>query len=242
MSVHERTSRSLIPDVKPRVRLATQRVDELPQYSLLVKTIRTTLFSCGRFPQYLRKDSDFVESLVDDGVTLGMSLLGESDAEVISGAKSIARQLIHREKVETRWVETDETGKKVRKSKAVMRIEHPVKRHGDVNADPFWGAEGDKEWCDPMGEVGVDADGRLVSVTPLNFNEVEHLMIEHLDFLRQRLRVIDAIGPDKFRWMVEYVDRKKTGVPVSPADRTRFKTLKKKAREATHETGRLDGR
>lgn len=230
---HERTgcSRSLIPDVKPRVRLATQRVAEFPQYSLLVKTIRTTLFACGRFPQYLRHNSDFVESLVDDGVTLGTGLLGKSDAEVRSGAKSIARRLIHREKVETRWYETDETGKKVRKSKAAMRIEHPVEHHGDENADPFNGAEGDKEWVDPLSGVGVDADGRVIGVTPANFNEVEARMIERLDHLIQRLRIIDAVGPDNFRWMVEYHDRKRAGVPMSAADRQRFKTLKKKARE-----------
>jgi hypothetical protein len=221
---------SRIPDRKPSARIKTLRTDGFPKYQLLVKTIRTTLFSCGRFPKHL-KDSDFIESLADEAVTKASPLLRGRNADIVAGAKSIVRQLIHREKQEFRWFETDEaTGKKVRKSKALLRVKHPVQRHGEENADPFNGAAGDLEWDNPLNEVGVDADGRLTGVTAANYNEVESRMVAHLDRLSLRLSIINHIGADNLRWMTEYTERKGDGTLVN-ADHQRWNRLKTKVRK-----------
>jgi hypothetical protein len=218
---------SLIPDIKPPLRLATLRLDGFPQYRLLVDTVRATFSACGKFPAFLRR-GDYVESLVDEAVSLGAPLLGKTDDDIRAGAKSIARRIIHREKHETRWWETDETGRRVRKSSAVMRIAHPVQRHGDHNADSIWGVDGDLEWSDPADTVEVDADGHLVEDARRNVNEVEARLIARLDRLRLRFHVINAIGRENYRWVVEYIDRKRAGVPIPSADRDRFRNLKKR--------------
>jgi hypothetical protein len=223
---------SLIPDRKPFARLATTKTAEYPKYNLLVKTIRTTLFSCGRFPQHL-KDSDFIESLVDEAVTKALPLLRQSNADIKAGAKSIARQLIHREKYEFRWRD-ESTGRRVRKSKAMLRLTHPVQIHGDENADPFNGAEGDLDWDNPLDGVECDADGRLIGVTAANYNEVEARMVAHLDRLSLRLSIINHIGADNLRWMTDYVDRRGSGIPIKVNDRNRFRSLKQKVQKLLH--------
>jgi hypothetical protein len=89
-----------------------------PKLQLLNKVIRTTLYTCGRFPAHL-KHGDFIESLVIEGVSIGLPLLRRSNADLIAGAKSIARRLIRTTEIERSWWERDETtGKMVYRSKA----------------------------------------------------------------------------------------------------------------------------
>jgi hypothetical protein len=240
-------------DPKLETRLTDFETKSAAQYDLLIETIRGTIRSCGRFPAFIRY-GDVIGGLIDEGVSLGRQLLRlqitsaersfleyvwddaaqmsevlisvmPSDAFVVSGAKSIARHLVHREKIETRWFETDGMGRRVRRSRAVLRIAHPVKRHNE---------EGELEWSDPADDLTVDADGSVVAHG--NLNEVEERMVARLDRLRLRLRVISAVGSENYRWMTEYVERKHSGVPIPPADRDRFRNLKNKVRSLSHET------
>jgi hypothetical protein len=208
-------SGSLIPDRRPPARLAKPKYDGLPRYRLLSQTIRSTIFSCGRFPAALRR-GDFTESLIDEAVTLGIPLLDKSDEEIVSGGKSIARKLIRREKDERRWVEVI-GGKKVRRSKAVLRITHPVQRADE---------DGKVEWVSPVDKLPSGFDGRPLGLTAANINEVEARLVEHLDGQRQILTVITTIGAENFRWALSYVERKRGGVPIPAADRDRFRRLR----------------
>jgi len=179
------------------------------------------LFSCGRFPNAL-KQGDFLKNLIEEGVGLGLALLSEDDSEIISGAKSIARKLIHREKYEKRWTETVK-GRQVRKSKSTMRLAHPIFRPDDSRAGG--------EWVDPTSELSVDSSGRLIGVTAENYNEVEARMVAHLDELILQSNVIATIGTEDWQWCLAYTERKHSGTPIPPADRDRFRALKTKVKK-----------
>jgi len=214
---------SKIPDRKPPARLAQPKYDQLqpngfPQLQLLSQTIRSTMFSSGRFPKSLTERSDFIENLVEEGVNLGTALLDKSDAEIVTGAKSIARKLIHREKKEVRWTETVD-GKQIRKSRAEIRIQHPVERVDEKT-----------EWVTPVDALEVDANGKLLGVTAQNINEVEARMIEQIYQLRLQSSVIGLIGVENWRWATEYTTRKGDG-SLTNADHQLFKRLKEKVRE-----------
>lgn len=215
---------SLIPDKEPMFTLAginrNECLEQYPQYKLLVDTIRTTLYACGRFPQSL-KDGDFVKSLLDEGITLATSLLGMSDDDVASGAKSIARQLIHREQKEHRWFEVVD-GKRIRKSKIVWRIDHPVKRDG-----------GDRDATDTVVDDPLETASESLTagshgiVTTQYKNHVEAEMIAALEAAALDCRILDILGMEDNDWLLNYYghDRVK-----SDAERARCGRLMAKVR------------
>ena len=198
------------------------------KHQLLIQTITGTVRSSGRWPAYL-KQGGFIDSLIQEGVSKAMPLLRRNDADLVAGAKSIARQLIHREKHERRWYETDpKTGRRVRKSEATMRLQHPVLRTDE---------DGASEWVSPLDSVECDADGRLVGVAPQNYNQVEAALLDQIESSIKMARVIEAIGLPAWEFCLAHTERKHSGVPIPRADRNRFQTLRQKVLRAIPANG-----
>jgi len=212
--------------------LPKRQLQGLPKLELLTRTIRSTI-NGGRLPKYL--NGDYLKNLIEEAISLGMHLLDRDDDVLIAGAKSISRKLIHREKHEfRRWEIKD--GKRVRTSKADMRIVHPVKRPDE---------NGKLDWVSPLDNIPSASDGRPILST-VNLNHSEAQMIDHLDLLKaQTQRTLqDAIGDDHFKqlqaidsvlgsenlaWMLEYVTRDdEPSNPLTKAERQKFHRLKQK--------------
>ena len=252
--------RKPLRDIAPRARLASLQFDGYSQYQLLVKTIRRTFFTSGRFPAWLVKGCDFegrqhastfITDLVEQGVSLGVSLLGQvtqrelfflryvwgddapevrdaarfirhTDGEVIAGAKSIARRLIRQTKIERRWCETVK-GKQVRKSRAEMRQVHPVL---GVNSD------GEEDWISPVDDIECDISGaRIAGLQPIFRNATESFLVADLDRRRTMFKMLDVVGSCDLCFMLDYIEH---GKSRSSADRQRFARLKKRIR-ASHD-------
>src|SRR6266581_8612643 len=144
--------RKSLRDIVPN-ELAVQQYDH-PQYKLLRILVRKTLYSFGRFPAWLRQ-GDFIPALIEEAVTACLPLLGKSDDELTASAKSICRHLIHRERVESRWWETDSTGKKIHRSKSTWRLAP----HTPVIVD----GQSTGKFLDPCAGLAADMTGRFLS-------------------------------------------------------------------------------
>jgi hypothetical protein len=235
VNVHAKFRRSP-RDVQPRTTLTRPSYKEFPTFQFLVETIAKTIVSCGRFPKYLTNNSEYIDGLVDDAVTryFGKFTLCGKKRTIRRRARKVARQIVHREWAEFRHYELVD-GKRVRKSKSILRIEHPAPVYGegsepvteisDVNGAGTGGSV--QVYSHPLDRVEVDAFGRTIGTNSTNLNLSEKAVIAALDGRMWQSWLKDYLGPDDYFFMLHYLDRDE---PATDAERQRFCRLLRKAK------------
>ena len=213
---------SLIPDKTPPARLAKTITEGSPKYTLLVATIRQAIFT-SRLPASLTKRSDLIEGLVEQAITesLDAGLLLHGDAALVIGAKKIGRKIARQQKIETRWYETDATGKTVRKSKSVMRELHPV----EVTDD-----DGKKEWVGPVDSAECDTSGERIS-GPQHVNTSADNLLAKIEEDQIVRAIVTVIGESDWDWALAFTSRKGDGT-LTGEDHQRWRTIRARIRRA----------
>jgi len=215
--------------LKPESERTPEEQEAFRRLILVEKTVQSTV-NGGRIPAHIRRP-DFIANLIEEAVAACLETLDQpdrTDEEIITAACSATRQLIHQQWEEFRWLETGEDGKRVRRSESVLRIEHPVKI---IDAET-----GKVEWFDSTENIPCDQTGQRVNDPRANINAVEARLVELLDVQVLRMKILELIGPDNYRFMAEYLEHKESPGAISDADRQKFHRLKEKCQKVCHET------
>jgi hypothetical protein len=256
-------TRKPLRDVKPRRSFHLQTYGTFPQYELLIKTIRTTLFG-AHLPASWTYENDpnnpekqqvspQMNDLVEAGVSQSCYLIrqpktvtdftngipwGLSDSEIIKDAKSIAGKLARNQMDITRPYKRDAAGNRI------LRNGKPVKgykRQMRIAEHTREGTSHDEPLAplvSPLQNCAVSVTGKTVSRGGTSTADYARASTDELvnkfDCEMFKTLLAEVIDKDDAKWLLEYYGE--LGGTKTDAERQRAYTLMKHLRE---QSGRL---
>jgi hypothetical protein len=247
-------------DVKPRRSFHLNTYGTLPQYELLIQTIRKTLFG-AHLPASWTYESDpnnpekprvspQMNDLVEAGVSQSCYLLrqpktatdftngipwGVSDGEIVKGCKSIAGKLARNQMDITRPYKRDEAGNLLRndKGKPVKGYQSQMRiaEHTREETSPD---EPLAPLVSPIDNYAVSVTGKTISRGGTDCRQSTDEMVNHFDCEMFKTVLAEVIDKDDAQWLLEYYGELGNG--KTDAERQRACSLMKELRE---HSGRL---